>query len=64
MSTKSNGDRREPTLGPAVAPKQGRQPAALQASEVFLSFGVWRGVHKHAADPLSRLERRAVYLPV
>lgn len=39
-----------------------REPA-LQASDLAPNYAAWRGVRARAADLMSRLERRAVYLP-
>jgi hypothetical protein len=35
----------------------------IDLSVLRVPFGALRGVTRHAADPLSRLERRGVYLP-
>ena len=35
----------------------------IDLSTLRVPFGALRGVTAHAADPLSRLERRGVYLP-
>jgi hypothetical protein len=51
---------RKPTLNPADT----AQMPGVQLKDLLRPAPARRGVRAHAADRLSRLERRTVYLPI
>jgi len=57
---------RQPRLGLAFAPTVARRTAeaGIEIKDLVRPPAARRGVRPHAADPLSRLERRRAYLPI